>query len=51
MTLKYHQGHRQSHHVNAVVWPCMYKKAQLTQGLRATAPSFQDGCQPPSWIL
>jgi len=28
-----------------------YKKAQLTQGLRATAPSFQDGRQPPSWIL
>jgi len=27
------------------------KKAQLTQGLRATAPSFQDGRQPPSWIL
>jgi len=24
------------------------KKAQLTQGLRATAPSFQDGRQPPS---
>jgi len=24
-----------------------YKKAQLTQGLRATAPSFQDGRQPP----
>jgi len=29
----------------------IYKKAQLTQGLRATAPSFQDGRQPPSWIL
>jgi len=27
------------------------KKAQLTQGLRATAPSFQDGRQPPSWTL
>jgi len=27
------------------------KKAQLTQGLRATAPSLQDGCQPLSWIL
>jgi len=27
------------------------KKAQLTQGLGATAPSFQDGRQPPSWIL
>jgi len=27
------------------------KKAHLTQGLRATAPSFQDGRQPPSWIL
>jgi len=27
------------------------KKAQLTQGLRATAPSFEDGRQPPSWIL
>jgi len=27
------------------------KKAQLTQGLRATAPSFQDGRQLPSWIL
>jgi len=27
------------------------KKAQLTQGLRATAPSFQDVRQPPSWIL
>jgi len=27
------------------------KKAQLMQGLRATAPSFQDGHQPPSWIL
>jgi len=27
------------------------KKAQLTQGLRATAPSFQDGRQPTSWIL
>jgi len=27
------------------------KKAQLTQGLRATAPSFQDGRQSPSWIL
>ena len=27
------------------------KKAQLTQGLRATAPSFQDGRQPSSWIL
>jgi len=27
------------------------KKAQLTQGLCATAPSFQDGRQPPSWIL
>jgi len=27
------------------------KKAQLPQGLRATAPSFQDGHQPPSWIL
>jgi len=27
------------------------KKAQLTQGLRATAPSFQDGRQPPFWIL
>jgi len=26
-------------------------KAQLTQGLRATAPSFQGGRQPPSWIL
>ena len=25
------------------------KEAQLTQGLRA--PSFQDGRQPPSWIL
>jgi len=25
-----------------------YKKAQLTQGLRATALSFQDGRQPPS---
>jgi len=24
------------------------KKAQLTQGLRATAPSFQDGRQLPS---
>jgi len=29
----------------------LYKKAQLTQGLCATAPSFQDGRQPPSWIL
>ena len=30
-----------------------HKKAQLTQGLRATAPSFQDGRarQLPSWIL
>jgi len=28
-----------------------YNKAQLTQGIRATAPSFQDGRQPPSWIL
>jgi len=27
------------------------KKAQLTQGLRATGPSFQYGRQPPSWIL
>jgi len=27
------------------------KKAQLTQGLHATAQSFQDGCQPPPWIL
>jgi len=27
------------------------KKAQRTKGLRATAPSFQDGLQPPSWIL
>jgi len=27
------------------------KKAQLTQGLRATASSFQDGRQPSSWIL
>ena len=27
------------------------KKAQLTQGLRTTAPSFQDSRQPPSWIL
>ena len=26
-------------------------KAQLTQGLRATAPSFQDGRQPPAAIL
>jgi len=24
---------------------------QLTQGLSATAPSFQDGRQTPSWIL
>jgi len=30
---------------------CIYKKAQLTQGLRATALSLQDGRQPPSWIL
>jgi len=29
----------------------IYKKAQLTKGLRTTAPSFQDGRQPPSWIL
>ena len=30
-----------------------YKKAhsQLTQGLHATAPSFHDGRQTPSWIL
>jgi len=27
------------------------KKTQLTQGLRPTTPSFQDGRQPPSWIL
>ena len=27
------------------------KKAHQTQGLRATAPSFQDGRQPPSWRL
>jgi len=27
------------------------KKAQLTLGLRATAPSFKDGRQPPSRIL
>jgi len=33
------------------VYHMCYKKAQLTQGLRATAPSFQDGRQPPSWIL
>jgi len=26
-----------------------YNKAQLTQGLRAIAPSFQDGRQLPSW--
>jgi len=32
-------------------FPGLNKKAQLTQGLRATAPSFQDGRQPPSWIL
>jgi len=27
------------------------QEAQLTQGFSATAPSFQDGRQPPSWIL
>jgi len=27
------------------------KKAQLTQSLLAKAPLFQDGRQPPSWIL
>jgi len=27
------------------------KKAQLTQGLCAIVPSFQDGRQLPSWIL
>jgi len=27
------------------------KKARLTPGLRATAPSFQDGRQLQSWIL
>ena len=32
------------------VFPYLNKKAQLTQGLRATAPSFQDGRQLPSWI-
>jgi len=36
-------------HQNYVTAP--NKKAQMTQGLRATAPSFQDGRQPPSWIL
>jgi len=30
--------------------PNWNKKAQLTQELRATAPSFQDDRQPPSWI-
>jgi len=30
-----------------VLLPIPDKKAQLTQGLRATAPSFQDGRQPP----
>jgi len=28
-----------------------YKKAQLMHGLHASAPSFQDGRQPLSWIL
>jgi len=36
---------------NFVGFNCMYKKAQLTQGLRATAPSFQDSRQLQSWIL
>jgi len=43
-------------HVNDYILTCCNcktanKKAQLTQGLRATTPSFQDGLQPPSWIL
>jgi len=37
-------------HINEV-FGIFDKKAQLTQGLRATAPLFQDGRQPPSWIL
>jgi len=34
-----------------VVRQQLNKKAQLAQGLHATEPSFQDGRQPPAWIL
>jgi len=36
--------------VQRLLWTMIFlnKKAQLTQGLRVTAPSFQDGRQPPS---
>jgi len=41
------------HHTHQLLYTLSIrnKKAQLTQGLRATAPSFQDGRQSPSWIL
>jgi len=39
------------HNRECVTYKNCSKKAQLTQGLRATAPLFQDGRQPPSWIL
>ena len=38
-------------HTHVPLFTKEYKKAQLMQGLRATAPSFQDGRQLPSWIL
>jgi len=48
-TNKHANKHDKSQYLLA--WHHLHKKAQMTQGLRATAPSLQDGRQPPSWIL